>query len=326
MNKKPFRIQSSLLLWIVGTVSFLCLCVTGCSIEKIRQVASNGYDRVTNWSFLGIRKETQRYYTYTILVGTVSYAGSTGGAPLVIAAYSTDGKAREIAHYTVLHEPGSYELAVTPGDYLIVCFVDNNGDLTYQSGEPIGQYSAKPISASETDSLILDLNLTLTQEDETNIDFPPGTVVTRQPPEYLHYTSPGVVTALDDAIFDPENGSQGYWHPMEFFKVFGGNIYFIEPYDPAKIPVLFVHGATGSPRGWQPLIAKMDRDRYQPWVFFYPSGASIKPMGDLLFWKLLNLKLKYHFPQLHLVAHSMGGLVVRSFLVGWRLYRQKNAW
>jgi hypothetical protein len=147
MNKKPSRIQTSMLLRIVCTVICLCLCVTGCSIEKIRQVASNGYDRATNWSFLGIRKESQRYCTYTILVGTVSYAGSTGGAPLVVAAYSKDGKTRDIAHYTLLHEPGPYELAVTLGDYLIVCFVDKNGDLTYQSGEPIGQYRKKGTSS-----------------------------------------------------------------------------------------------------------------------------------------------------------------------------------
>jgi hypothetical protein len=65
----------------------------------------------------------------------------------VVAAYSKDGKTRAIVHYTLLHEPGPYDLVVTLGDYLIVCFVDKNGDLTYQSGEPIGQYRKKGTSS-----------------------------------------------------------------------------------------------------------------------------------------------------------------------------------
>ena len=295
----------------------LCLCVTGCSIEKIQQTALSGYERITSWSFLGIRKESQQYYTYTILVGTVSCAGPTRGAPLVVAAYAKAGRRCEIAHYTLLHEPGPYELMVAPGDYMIVGFVDQNGDLTYQPGEAVGQYRDRPLTVDEASSLVIDLNMTLAPTGGAIIDFPPGTPVTDQPPEHPVYTSPGVVTDLANPIFDPENGVHGYWHPMDFARTFGGNIYFLESYDPTKIPVLFVHGATGSPRGWQPLVAKLDRDRYQPWFYYYLSGASIKSMGDLLFWKLLNLKLKFHFPQIHLVAHSMGGLVVRSFLVDY---------
>ena len=295
----------------------LCLCVTGCTIEKIQQTALNGYERVTNWSFMGIRKEVQRAYTTTILVGTVSCAGATGGAPLVVAAYANNGQTCDIAHYTLLHEPGPFELLVVAGDYMIVGFVDQNGDLTYQPGEPAGQYRDRPLGVDETSNLVLDINIMLYPPGSADIDFPAGTAVTNHLPEYPVYTSPGAVADLDDSVFDPENGASGYWHPMDFFRRFGGNIYFLEPYDSMKVPVLFVHGATGSPRGWQPLIEKIDRNQYQPWFYYYPSGWSIKSMGDLLFWKLLNLKLKYHFSQIHLVAHSMGGLVARSFLVDY---------
>ena len=168
----------------------------------------------------------------------------------------------------------------------------------------------------------MDVNLTLSLSGSESIDFPAGSTVAEpspdgQPPNPLHYTSPGTVTDLNDPIFDFENGFNGYWHPTDFFKRFGGNIHFLEPYDPSKIPVLFIHGATGSPRGWKYLISTLDWDHYQPWVFYYPSGASIKTSGDLLFWKLFNLKLKYRFQQLHLVAHSMGGLVTRAFLVDY---------
>jgi uncharacterized alpha/beta hydrolase family protein len=52
-------------------------------------------------------------------------------------------------------------------------------------------------------------------------------------------------------------------------------------------------------------------------VFLYPSGASIDSMSYLLFWKLLNLQHKYKFKELFITAHSMGGLVVRSFIVNF---------
>ena len=105
--------------------------------------------------------------------------------------------------------------------------------------------------------------------------------------------------------------------PYRFFREFGGNIYFLEEYDPTKIPILFVHGALGSPRGWQYLLEHIDLNRFQPWFYYYPSGASIKSMADLLFWKIFNLQSKYQFKEIYLVAHSMGGLVVRSFLVDY---------
>lgn len=307
------------LIWIIFLLFF---CLAGCSpIQNIRQTALNGYnrlvERVSEWPIFKIRKENRLYYHYSILAGTVTCALPIADAPVVIAAYTKNGNQYDIAHYTLLHEPGPFELAVPKGDYKIVGFVDKNGDLTYQTGEPIGQYREKPLCVGDSGRLHIDLNFSIALPNKKNIDFPSETAVVQERPEELIYTSPGATENLDDAIFDYENGVNGYWQPLVFFKTFGGNIFFLEDYDPAKIPVLFVHGATGSPRGWKYLISKLDHDHYQPWVFYYPSGSSIKSMGDLLYWKLFNLKLKYHFQKLHIVAHSMGGLVVRSFLVDY---------
>jgi len=79
--------------------------------------------------------------------------------------------------------------------------------------------------------------------------------------------------------------------------------------------VLLVHGALGSPQDWRAFFTGLDRTRYQAWFFCYPSGAAIDSMAYLLYWKLLNLQLRYHFDTLYLTAHSMGGLVVRTFLL-----------
>jgi pimeloyl-ACP methyl ester carboxylesterase len=92
----------------------------------------------------------------------------------------------------------------------------------------------------------------------------------------------------------------------------GGGIYFLEPYDPDKIPILFVHGATGSPANWKYLAGRIDRTRFQPWFAYYPAAASLERIGEQVVRALSSLQVKYHFPRMILVAHSMGGLVTRS--------------
>jgi pimeloyl-ACP methyl ester carboxylesterase len=95
----------------------------------------------------------------------------------------------------------------------------------------------------------------------------------------------------------------------------GPGIYFLEAYDPGRIPVLFVHGALGSPQDFASLIDRLDRGRYQPWVFFYPSGARLSGVSDLMSQLVTRLRLRLGLRALVVVAHSMGGLVARSFIL-----------
>jgi pimeloyl-ACP methyl ester carboxylesterase len=286
------------LMQIVGIVGVVSLMVSGCSV-------------------LHLRKEVETINESSILVGMVACATSPVNGPIVVAAYTKEGIKRDIANYTVLHEPGPYELIVPKGAYYIVAFVDANQDLALQSDELAGQYSEQAFRVDRTGGVITDLNIVVNEQGKSKVDLPPGMAMTQSRPEKIHFTSPGVVAPLHDPLFSEENGVKGYWQPYEFFKEFGGNIYFLEKYDPAKIPILFVHGATGTPEGWEYLLAHIDLNRFQPWFYYYPSGASIKSMADLLFWKFLNLQTKYQFKEAYVVAHSMGGLVVRSFLVDY---------
>ena len=43
--------------------------------------------------------------------------------------------------------------------------------------------------------------------------------------------------------------------------------------------------------------------------------ASLDSMAHLFYWKLLNLQIRYGLQRVHIVAHSMGGLVVRRFVL-----------
>jgi triacylglycerol esterase/lipase EstA (alpha/beta hydrolase family) len=91
-------------------------------------------------------------------------------------------------------------------------------------------------------------------------------------------------------------------------------IYFLQPYAADRKPVLLVHGMGGTPRDFDALVRGLDRSRFQPWVFYYPTGLDIDVVGTGLLGILNQLWLQHRFSELHVVAHSMGGLVTRSFL------------
>ncbi len=104
-------------------------------------------------------------------------------------------------------------------------------------------------------------------------------------------------------------------------------IYMTEPYQPGKIPVLFVHGLLSSPITWAPMLNDLMadpqiRDRYQFWFYFYPSGntylASAADLRDRLQRLRCLLDPNRNDPALDemvLVGHSMGGLISKLLTV-----------
>lgn len=125
----------------------------------------------------------------------------------------------------------------------------------------------------------------------------------------------GDVVSLDEPRFSAARGQQGLWEPSQFQRDAGVGIYFLEPYDPERIPVLFVYGAAGSPQDWRTFFDTMDRRKYQPWFFLYPTGRRLDEVASALNGGVELLHRHLGFPRLDVVAHSMGGLVSRSFLV-----------
>lgn len=119
----------------------------------------------------------------------------------------------------------------------------------------------------------------------------------------------GEIAALDDAAFSVANGSTGMWRPFEFLREHGYGLYFLEPYDPARLPVVLVHGLAASPQDWRALVAAVDRTRYQIWFLHYPSGLRLQKSANALADALAMLHRRLGFERLAIVAHSMGGLV-----------------
>ncbi len=277
----------------------LCFVATGCALTKLKE-------------------EVSESLASTVLVGQVASAIPEKGV-IVVAAYSLKDGDRKIAHYTVLHEAGEYELMVAAGNYYVCAYCDQNSNLVYDAGEPAGQYGEPKLVAAPAGGVVLEINFGIAEKDRP-IDLPCGFEITPDKPRTLQSRQAGAVVELNDERFSAENGSKGFWEPLDFFKTIGGNIYFLEEYDPEKIPILFIHGAAGTPKGWEYFIKNLDRKRFQPWLFYYPTGSRLKSMSYLLFWKLYNLQIKYKFDTLFITAHSMGGLVARSFIMDYGRY------
>lgn len=100
-------------------------------------------------------------------------------------------------------------------------------------------------------------------------------------------------------------------------------IYLPDVYDPAKIPVVFVHGLKSDPHIWQNAMNEVLRDpvlrkKYQCWYFLYPTGlpvyASAAKLRRMLYIARDHYDPQHRNPQMNrmvLVGHSMGGLLSR---------------
>jgi pimeloyl-ACP methyl ester carboxylesterase len=124
----------------------------------------------------------------------------------------------------------------------------------------------------------------------------------------------GAVTSMSDPRFSLKNARRGLWQPVQFVRQVGAGVYFLEPYDPKKVPVLFIHGALGHPGNWAAVVAALDRSRFQPWLVYYPSATHLDATAIALDRWMEQLYVRYRYRRLAVIAHSMGGLIARAFI------------
>jgi hypothetical protein len=111
------------------------------------------------------------------------------------------------------------------------------------------------------------------------------------------------------------NGLMGAIHADENMGITG--LYQLQPYDPDRIPLVFVHGLISTPRMWRNVINEIETDpvlrrRYQCWVFAYPTGNP--PAYSALLLREELQKVRQHHPDskdMVIVGHSMGGILTR---------------
>jgi pimeloyl-ACP methyl ester carboxylesterase len=94
----------------------------------------------------------------------------------------------------------------------------------------------------------------------------------------------------------------------------------LQQFDPARTPVIFVHGLQETPAGWTTMINSLHEDawirkHYQFWVFSYPSGYPYPYSATLLRRDLDGIKRTFPaHKRIVLIGHSMGGMICRLMI------------
>lgn len=110
-------------------------------------------------------------------------------------------------------------------------------------------------------------------------------------------------------------GLMGAMHVSHYMGSAG--LYLEQPYDPDRIPLVFVHGLISTPQLWRRVINAIEADpelrgHYQCWVFSYPTGNPVVYSALRLRQDLDKAQQLYGMPHgIVLVGHSMGGLLTR---------------
>jgi pimeloyl-ACP methyl ester carboxylesterase len=113
-------------------------------------------------------------------------------------------------------------------------------------------------------------------------------------------------------------------------------LYMLHPYEPGKIPIVLVHGLRSSPLAWLKVVNDLRgdpeiRDRFQFWLFMYPTGTPFPISATKLreqMYQLRDVVDPRHsdamLDQTVLVGHSMGGLIAKMMILSsgdeaWKL-------
>ncbi len=117
----------------------------------------------------------------------------------------------------------------------------------------------------------------------------------------------------------------GFFRPQRALEYSG--LYSFGPFEPTKIPVVFIHGLNSDPSIWANATTDLLADpalsrRYQFWYYFYPTGVPAIASAHRLRDALDHMRAVYdpagtnpNLNQLILVGHSMGGLLAHLLVI-----------
>ncbi|MBN1142021.1 MAG: hypothetical protein JXB25_09570 [Deltaproteobacteria bacterium] len=246
-----------------------------------------------------------------LLVGLLKQKTKYEG-PILVVIVTDIFKKREIVANRIIQMPAIYYQAYLPeGFYDIYFFADIDGNGYFDENEMVGQSSGKSIHLIK--SKVKD-GLTFTGPDFT-IDVSNPTI-SNIPIKVQVRQQDYIFSSLDDNFFDQIYGNMGMYDTKKFFSHTQRLIFALEKLDSEKTQILFVHGVSGTPRDFKYLVENLDRSRYQPLFYFYPSGMPLQKLGSFLadIIKVLSENEKFRLKKMIVVAHSMGGLVSLSAL------------
>jgi pimeloyl-ACP methyl ester carboxylesterase len=268
-----------------------CLLTSGCVISSLKD---------------DLAKLEARFHKYQGII----VADNQDAHGLVIVAVD-DLEGSLPSAFKIVVKPGQFQLVSEAREAFLFAFEDKNGDFRFQAEEKFGwAMSGERLSA--VDDAGQDIRIVIGSSAGPPL---PPKLINKPLINYLAGNSKfhfGTVTSLKHDLLSLKQADKGLWQPFAFLEDGGTGIHFMEPFDSKRIPVLFVHGVQGSPANFAPLVENLDRSLYQAWYFSYPSGLRIETVARGLFQFVEIIHRYYKFDELHIVAHSMGGLASRG--------------
>jgi len=232
------------------SLAILCTCL-GCVFTRLKQD----------------RKAAQE--SLATLKGDVISA-MTESDLIFVVLWDADHADRSAMWHWPMYRPGEFDFAIpAPGRYRLLAFKDRNRDCVFQDNEPAAFYQDGAAVVVSPGQELTDLRIWLAEDDRVPLDFrvdlsSQAEVVTFEGLAIGY----GEVRDVNDPHFTQANANMGLWEPLRFLKEVGMGIYFLEAFDPSKTPILFVHGLSGHPGQWDSIIKRIDRDNFQPWLFY----------------------------------------------------------
>lgn len=274
-----------------------------------------------------VQAQHEKIASFCQLYGTVKPEVDNGKNMVVVLFKFTGGDVNRRENWQLFDHfandrPGKWYFATAPGEYAVAAFKDVNNDMVYQLDEPALMPDREHLIQCTPGAIKTGIELSIPEQGRTHLQaaLDISQLQARSSREQMavslgQVSHVGDITRLDEPRFADEVAKQSLWQPLDFLIDGNAGVYFLDPFSPDKMPVLFVHGINGTPRNFSYLIDRLDRSRFQPWVVYYPSGAYIDNVGRYLEGVIQQLRARYPFEKMAVVAHSMGGLVSRSFLL-----------
>lgn len=264
-----------------------------------------------------IHKQTQVVENMGTIEGKIEVSSTQEGTLLAALYRDENGIPALIGQHTV-SQKGEFLFSDVPGDYYIAAYIDNSKDGEYQPGEHGNFYGLPtkvPIVAQTTTMLSTIFISGLMPETEMKAVNKKDAI----------WNNTGSVVTLDDPRFGRENYAMGLWKPVDFLNQAEGGLFFLREYQQNKLPVILVHGVNGGPLDWENVINGLNKEHFQPLVAYYPSGLRLDMISDYLVEAITMLQEKHGFSDYAVVAHSMGGLVTRSFVKKYVRHSKENS-
>jgi len=264
---------------------------------------------------------TQRIYKHMLEVdnlfvfGKIENEVALNKDAVAVVALSDQFQKNEVVDVSHFSRIDSYYgLNLPEGEYQLLVVSDLNRDGFYDGTEVVGGRLLS-LTRKELPEKVLggfDINLKAPFRSPSGTSFCLAVHKTGELTESLFYPK-GSIRSLDDNIFSRSMATLGMYEPAAFLEEAPLLFYAMEEDVGYKVPVIFVHGIDGSVRDFEEIVTHLDRKLYRPWFFYYPSGDDLGRLSEMFYDIFLSGKvIPLGDTPIVIVAHSMGGLVVRD--------------